>query len=101
MSSIAKALAQWQEHVTDKLHRQKATVPKEWLIPAIPESQTDVTNIPTTCGVLTGRELEITNVSDVSVLLQKMASGEWSAVEVTTAFSKRAIVAHQAVCTAA
>ncbi|KAG9314390.1 amidase signature domain-containing protein [Chiua virens] len=38
----------------------------------------------------------ITN-EDVIVLLGRLAGGEWSAVEVTTAFYKRAVVAHQLV----
>jgi len=42
-------------------------------------------------------ELEITEIDDVSALLDKLAKGEWSSVEVTTAFYKRAIIAHQLV----
>ena len=89
--------AKWREDVIDKLARQKASIPSEWFIPPVPESQTNVMNVPRTCGLLTERELEITDISDVSTLLNKLACGEWTSVEVTTAFSKRAIVAHQTV----
>ncbi|KIJ25598.1 hypothetical protein M422DRAFT_273411 [Sphaerobolus stellatus SS14] len=41
-------------------------------------------------------ELEVT-ASPVEVLLPKLASGEWSSVDVTKAFYKRAIIAHQAI----
>ncbi|KAG6382122.1 general amidase [Boletus reticuloceps] len=51
---------------------------------------------PETCGLLTPRELAITN-EDVNTLLKRLSSGEWSAVEVTIAFYKRAIVAQQLV----
>ncbi|KAI0374200.1 general amidase [Pilatotrama ljubarskyi] len=89
--------AQWQEHVAEKRRRQQASVPQEWTIPAVPDAQSNVLDVPDTCGLLTDRELEITGTTDVAMLLKNLASAEWSAVEVTTAFSKRAIVAHQVV----
>ena len=54
-------------------------------------------HIPEQCGLLTARELEITNTTDVDVLLNKLPTSAWSSVEVTTAFYKRAIIAHQLV----
>ncbi|KAH9944410.1 general amidase [Epithele typhae] len=97
MTAPPAEMGEWKRHVADKLERRKASIPKEWLIPAIPDNQTDVSAVPYTCGLLTEKEIEITDVPDVSILLQKLASGVWSAVEVTTAFSKRAIIAQQAV----
>lgn len=97
MASVSDKQLHWQEQIADKRKRQQAAIPKEWLIPPVPEGQTNVIDVPRTCGLLTERELEITGVSDVNVLLQKLATAEWSAVEVTTAFSKRAIIAHQLV----
>ena len=97
MTAEATPLAQWKEHVADKLRRRDATIPSEWAISPLPESQANVMDVPGSCGLLSDEELEITTVSDVSVLLGKLAAGEWSAVEVTTAFSKRAVIAHQAV----
>ncbi|KDQ31042.1 hypothetical protein PLEOSDRAFT_1092424 [Pleurotus ostreatus PC15] len=86
--------APWQALVKEKQERQKATIPPKWLI-ELPDTRTlDVTSIPETCGLLSARELEITR-SNVEVLLPRLASGSWSAVEVTTAFYKRAIIAHQ------
>lgn len=86
----------WRELVADKKKRQEATIPKEWLITTPPESQLDVTRVPEECGLLSAKELEITN-SDVATLLAKLASASWSSVDVTLAFYKRAIVAHQVV----
>lgn len=91
----SKSLSSWKEEVADKQQRQKAAIPKEWLV-SIPEDRNNVMDIPETCGLLTDRELQITSTSDVSVVLEKLATAEWSALEVTTAFSKRAIIAHQA-----
>ncbi|KAI0812796.1 general amidase [Irpex lacteus] len=65
--------------------RHPASIPKEWLITPPPDTVLDVTG------------LEITNTADVAVLLGKLASAEWSSVEVTTAYYKRAIIAQQLV----
>ena len=97
MASEATKHTTWQDQVADKRQRQKAAIPTEWLIPPVPEEQTNVMDVPRTCGLLTEKELEITGVSDVSILLDKLAKAEWSALEVTTAFCKRAIIAHQLV----
>lgn len=87
----------WQELAAEKKARQAASIPKEWLIVPPSEDVLDVTDIPTKCGLLSARDLEITEVSSVAVLLSKIATGTWTSVEVTTAFCKRAIIAHQVV----
>jgi amidase len=62
-------------------------------IPSVTDLR-DVTNY--ICQFLDPRELEITNCSSVKVL-ENIRSLEWSAVDVTRAFSHRAAVAHQLV----
>ncbi|KAF8140227.1 general amidase [Boletus edulis] len=86
----------WFDLATDKKQRQQNAIPKEWLITSPPASTLNVISIPETCGLLTPQELVITN-EDVDGLLKKLASGEWTAVAVTTAFYKRAIIAQQLV----
>ena len=87
----------WQTLVEDKQRRQRDTIPRDWLIDIPSEGVKDVTSIPTSCGLLSEKETEITETIDVDVLLQKLATAEWSSVEVTEAFYKRAIIAHQLV----
>ncbi|KAG1757530.1 general amidase [Suillus lakei] len=89
-------MSHWTALVAEKKQRQLKSIPQEWLVTPPPPSALDVTDFPETCGLLNAREIEITNTS-VDVLLEKLANAEWTAVEVTTAFSKRAIVAHQLV----
>ncbi|KAI0730357.1 general amidase [Fomitopsis betulina] len=86
----------WYILAAEKRQRLAGAIPKEWLASSIPPQQLDVTAFPGQCGILSDKEREITDVSDVDVLLKKVATAEWSAVEVTTAFCKRAVVAHQA-----
>jgi hypothetical protein len=87
----------WKERVADKRRRQQEAIPSDWRISAPGSDVLNVTAVPDTCGLLSERELEITNTTDVPVLLEKLASGTWSSVDVTTAFYKRAIVAQQLV----
>ena len=87
----------WQEIAAEKKARQAASIPKEWLIDLPSDDVLDVTDIPAKCGLLSARDLEITEVSSVAVLLSKIATGAWSSVEVATAFCKRAVIAHQVV----
>lgn len=76
---------------------QIAFIPKDWIIEVPIDDQRDVRDIPRASGLLTPRELEITDTLDVDILLLNLRTGVWSAVEVTTAFYKRAVVAHQLV----
>ncbi|KAA8651633.1 hypothetical protein EYZ11_004895 [Aspergillus tanneri] len=87
-------------------------IPAEWKLPAsaippgmlsIPDSLTNVKEyqrvnvmaIPRTCGLLTEKELAITENYDIRALLDKIAGKRLSSEEVVRAFSKRAAIAHQ------
>ncbi|TFK57269.1 general amidase [Heliocybe sulcata] len=83
----------WQELAKVKRDQLQAAIPKEWIVS--PRSESNVLRVPRECGVLTSTELEITEESDVSVLLRNVAGKKWTSVEVTRAFCKRAAIAHQ------
>ena len=84
--------------IFDKRERQAASIPKEWLLADLPPvDQHNVIDFPRTCGLLCEQELKITETNDVSAILKNLSIGTWSAIDVTTAFCKRAIVAHQLV----
>ena len=87
----------WKEIASGKKCQQQESIPNDWLISPPPVEQLDVTQVPGSCGLLARKELEITETVDVADLLRKLSAGEWSSVEVTTAFYKRAIVAQQLV----
>lgn len=86
----------WQSLASDKKRRQHESIPTEWLVSVPPEDVLQVIGFPEECGLLSDQEVEITNTG-VDRLLEMLATGEWSAVEVTTAFYKRAIIAQQVV----
>jgi amidase len=88
----------WEKVAAERKQKQLDSIPKEWLITtSVTDDRANVMDVPLTCGLLTERDLEITEVADVDYILQKLASAEWSSVEVTTAYYKRAIIAQQLV----
>jgi hypothetical protein len=86
----------WQDVARAHREKQLQAIPKEWLLKYLPDSL-NVLDVPAKCGLLTVRELEITDTLDINLTLTKLAQGVWSSVEVTTAYYKRAIIAHQLV----
>ena len=97
---IEKTEKTWENIAREKKQKQLDSIPKDWLVDPSslpPQERLNVLDVPVESGLLTERELEITNEKDVDVILAKLAGGEWSSVEVTTAFYKRAIIAHQVV----
>ncbi|EAW07383.1 putative general amidase [Aspergillus clavatus NRRL 1] len=94
-----------------KLAELDAQIPAEWrlhpsqippgmLSPAesvtnVQHDRISVMHIPRSCGLLSARELALTETHDVRSLLHALATQQTTAEEVTTAFSKRAAIAHQ------
>ncbi|KAJ5544387.1 Amidase [Penicillium frequentans] len=90
-----------------------AAIPTQWKLPAqfIPagmltpaESITEgpkqygrvnVMEIPRTCGLLTSKELDITEKYDIRALVLAMTEGKLKAEDVVQGFCKRAAIAHQ------
>lgn len=75
-------------------------IPKDLLLPRsiIDNPPLNVTNVPRDCRLLSSEELEITEKYDATALAEAIASRKFTAVQVATAFSKRAIIAHQVTC---
>ncbi|KAL1863254.1 hypothetical protein Plec18170_000086 [Paecilomyces lecythidis] len=95
------AIRDWQEVVAEKRAEVASKLPQEWKLPSTilenvsPNSNINVIDIPRTCGLLSDKELDITEKYDGVALLEKIASKELSSSEVTLAFCKRAAIAHQ------
>ncbi|MCJ1227763.1 hypothetical protein MMC12_004422 [Toensbergia leucococca] len=96
--STPPATPAYQTISAQKLASLAALLPKEWQIPTsqLPSpSLENILHIPSTCGILTPREIRITEGYSARVLAAAMAEREYTAVEVTTAFCKRATISHQ------
>ncbi|KAH8892179.1 amidase [Thozetella sp. PMI_491] len=72
-------------------------IPQKWKLSEDQKSTSkDVRDIPRTCGLLSAKQLEVTEQSATD-LLNRIASGELSSVQVVEAFCGRAAIAHQLV----
>ncbi len=90
----------WQEVAEAKRAQREALISDAYKVPveSLPAASTDsVVDFPSKTGILSQREIEITETDDVSALLAKLASGEYTAVDVLEAFIKRTCIAHQLV----
>ncbi|KAK4506860.1 hypothetical protein PRZ48_000593 [Zasmidium cellare] len=72
-------------------------IPKDLVLPdsLIDNPPLDVTTIPQSCGLLTQEELDITENYDLVALSEAIASRKFTSVQVTSAFCRRAAIAHQ------
>ncbi|KIX00791.1 uncharacterized protein Z518_09856 [Rhinocladiella mackenziei CBS 650.93] len=98
--------ANWQVKAAQKQRQCREAIPAAWQLPPsilqslafpldmYPNRLLDM-DIPRKSGLLSDREIDITEKYTVSELLVKLASGEFTSLEVTTAFSKRAAIAQQ------
>lgn len=95
----------WQAIAAKKRESAYEKIPNEWRLSTEKleglgqASNANVLNIPRESGILSARELEITEKYDAVALLEQLASGKFSSTEVTLAFSKRAAIAQQVVST--
>ncbi|KAK9385519.1 amidase signature domain-containing protein [Lipomyces mesembrius] len=85
----------WQELRDAKLAERESKIPDEWRVKFDPEP-TNLMSLAQSCGLLTSRELQITDNYDATSLLAEIAKGTYTSLEVTIAFCKRSAIAQQA-----
>ncbi|KAL4874631.1 amidase signature domain-containing protein [Aspergillus karnatakaensis] len=102
MSSISNPdQPSWQTIAAKKRAEVAAKIPSQWRLPShytdkVEEtSNWNVLNVPRECGVLSARELEITESYDAVALVDAIALEIYTAEEVAIAFCKRAAIAQQ------
>lgn len=88
----------WKTIAERKQRQRQDRLPQEWIISSRPApDRNNILDVPLTCGLLSKVEINITETSDATALLDALATKKVSSVDVVTAFSKRAAVAHQLV----
>ncbi|RAL09809.1 putative acetamidase [Aspergillus homomorphus CBS 101889] len=87
-------LPPWKPTVYQKRQAQLAAIPEAWRLPTPTPTGNTLTTIRT-CGILTEQELQWTDTAETTALLAQLAAGKISAVQLTTAFCKRAAIAQQ------
>jgi amidase len=87
----------WQDIAHEVQAARAASIPAEWMLKdPVPDSMTNVMSIPYTSGIMTEREISLTE-KDATELLQLLASGEITSYDLTLAFCKRVAIAQQLV----
>lgn len=88
----------WKLKAQERRKQQIEQIPTEWRLSDIPspsESKNAV-RIVESCGILSDLELKITALSTTAqTILSKLHTRQWSSVQVTTAFCKRAALLQQ------
>jgi len=97
----ASGTSDWRSLCEARKAAQDASIPEEWKIKVPPDTSLDVRFVTEDCGLLSPRELDIINLgtTDVSALVRLLAYKDsgYTSLEVTTAYLKSAIIAHQVV----
>jgi amidase len=94
----------YKEIATAKQAEAYEKIPEEWRLSAdviqkiSPTSKINVMDIPSSCRILSSTDLKITENYTATALAKEIASGVFTAVQVTKAFCKRAAIAQQLVC---
>ncbi|CZT18083.1 related to amidases [Ramularia collo-cygni] len=90
----------WEERAAKKRAELYEKIPLEWRLPSeyltgSMDSDDNVLDVPSRCGLLSSEELEITEKYNAITLAKAVQSGSLKAKSVATAFCKRAAIAQQ------
>ncbi|KAI1614223.1 amidase signature domain-containing protein [Exophiala viscosa] len=98
--AVPKGTPEFEEKRSALLRTLEESFPTEYYLPSeiISNPPKDVSKIPSTCGLLTPEELEITEGYDAVGLAAAIAERKYTAVAVAKAFCKRAVIVHQLTC---
>lgn len=93
------SLQRWERQAQKGRDILNNSIPKQWLAPADslpPATEKNVIDFPRKSGLLSERELSITDLS-ATQLVAEMGAGKLKAEEVVVSFLKRAVLGHQLV----
>ncbi|PWY89694.1 amidase [Aspergillus sclerotioniger CBS 115572] len=94
-------IQQWETIVKKKQVEAAAKIPLAWRLPAeftaniSEKASNNVLDVPRKCGLLSPRQLDITESYDATALLEQIHSGKFTSLEVAEAFCIRAAIAQQ------
>ncbi len=88
------SISTWESIRARKQAERESRIPSAWRLPShlIPSDSDDaalnVMDVPRTCGLLSRRELDITEKYDATALAAELRAGRMQCIEVTEAFCK-------------
>lgn len=93
---IALNSSPWEGTAAERQDQINAAIPLGYRVDQELLKGHNLIDLPRKSGILTAREIQITESRAID-LVDQLRGQTYSAVEVTTAFCKRAAIAHQAV----
>ena len=96
-------VSDWQAAAAQKREQLFILIPKRHLLPEeLAAKATRNVLLPSDeavlkCGILNGLDIEITDINDAALLLDRIRGREYTAVQVAEAFCKRASIAQQTI----
>ena len=99
--SASNSLEAWQEAAAAARRSVEESIPQAWRLPKQLLDRAFKGDLkPSDCetrdvGILDDKDIQITEMAEIDELQKQLRRGALSAVEVTTAFCKRAAIAHQ------
>jgi amidase len=103
MALEAPPIADWNALAASKREASMKKIPSAWELSSsltsqfLPTSTLNVLDVPRTCGLLSERELQLTENYDATALIELMTTGQVKSLDVVKAFCKRAAIAQQCV----
>ncbi|KAL4879711.1 amidase signature domain-containing protein [Aspergillus karnatakaensis] len=97
------AIPDWHSAATTKRQTRDSKIPQSHLLPPhLAKRAAEGTLLPSSpevleCGILTDLDIEITSINDAAVLRDRIAERTYTAVDVLTAYTKRASIAQQTI----
>jgi amidase len=80
--------AQWEQIAAQKQGERLSKIPNKWRLPTLMNPPSDVTAIPRACGLLSEKELDITENHTAQGIVAAVVSKKYTAEEVALAFCK-------------
>ncbi|KAL2312851.1 Amidase [Schizosaccharomyces pombe] len=88
----------WRQIAAKYCAHRDGSIPEPFKIKTLPKDTVlNVTKIPSECGLLTPKEIELTEKYDATALAEMIKDRKVTSVELVTAFCKRAAIAQQLV----
>lgn len=86
----------WKDLAEKRKALLEEAIPAEWRIKGLDSTEVSALSAPKESGILSSDELMMTEMSAVD-LVERLAAGTLTSLALTTAFCKRAAIAHQTV----
>ena len=80
--------AEWEQIALKRRQERDAKIPKEWRLKSLDNSRINLTSVPRECGILSAKEIDITENYHARGIVNAASKGTLKAEEIAIAFCK-------------